>query len=246
MDIIFGIHSITAAVDNKARTGKKLYGTKDALAKFRSKRERMQCLERSTHQLQEEAKRLCRQEGFEFHRVPSQMFLTCDPLPAKDLSFAYQVAENSDGRLLLLDGVTDIHNLAAIVRTAAFYNFSAVLLSRKGELRFSPAFFRISSGAFECLAIVNTKTLSQAIEKLALRGMSMVGLSASASEVLRENCLPKGQSVGLVLGAEETGLSHSVRRVLPHCYALRGQGAIQDLNVSVAAAVSMERLFGNN
>ncbi len=249
MDVIFGIHSIIEAINNPLRVEKKLYFTREALAELQKKgslekdwRNEVELIQKSPHSLQEEAKNLCRKEDFQFQRVPSQIFLTAEPLPEKDLGYLYQMIENPKCRLLILDGVTDVHNLAAVFRTAAFYNVSAIVVSRKGGVRLSPGFFRIASGATEYISLINTTALPRAIKQLRERGVRLLGLSEHASGPFPKD-LSEG-ALGLVLGAEETGLSHAVRRTLVDCYALETQGSIKSLNVSVAAAVAMEKFFG--
>ena len=234
MDIIFGIHSVVEALRNSRRTNKKLHATAAAHAQL--KKHNPDAEIHSPHSLQEEAKRLCRQRDFPFQRVPSGAFLTADPLPQPTLADLYPKLDSV--RLLILDGITDVHNLAAITRTAAFYNLTALLFSRKGGLSLGPGFFRISSGATEHIPLVNTPSLSRAIRQLQERGINPLGLSEKNSTQLP----PHPQA--LVLGSEDKGLSHAVQRSLTHCYTIPSQGSIATLNVSTAAAVSLQKFFG--
>lgn len=250
MDIIFGVHAIIEAINNPLRTGKKLYSTPETLAKWQREgllkqdlSTQWEIVEKTPHSLQEEAKKLCLEQNFQFKRVPSHAFLTAHPLPERDLRDLYQRIKNPPCRLILLDQVTDVHNLAAILRTAAFYNVSAVVVSRKGGINLSPGFFRVSSGAVEHVPLINVTNLSRTVKQLREKGVTLLGLSQDASKSSPENFSP--ETLGLVLGAEENGLSHAVQRALDCCYALKNDGPLKGLNVSVAAAVAMEKFFGN-
>ncbi len=255
MDLIFGVHSIREALKNPLRTPKKLYTTPAAQSQFAefqkaSWRSQVEWIERSPHALQEEAKGLCRARGFDFQRVPSGAFLLAQPLPEKNLGDLYSVigvaSEENPCRLLLLDGVTDAHNVAAILRSAAFYNARTVILSRKGGLNLSPGFFRIASGATEHVTLINVASLPKAIQQLHRRQVALVGLSEDGSGELPPFLgvgHPLPPALGLALGDEHRGLSHGVKRSLQHHCALIPQGPLAGLNVSVAAAAFMQKIF---
>ena len=250
MDIIFGIHSIKEALKNPLRTPCKLYTTQKAKSQFKEfAKASVEWIECSPHGLQEKAHALCRQRDFATQRVPSQAFLEASPLPTKNLGDLYRsleaATEESPCRLLLLDGVTDVHNVAAVLRSAAFYNVGAVILSRKGGVCTSPQFLKVASGAAEHVDLVNVASLPKAIQNLDQRGVALVGLDQDAAPelppLLSSPTLPA--ALGLVLGDEHKGLSHAVKRPLKHFCALAPQGPLGGLNVSVAAAVFMQKIF---
>ncbi len=186
MDIIFGIHSIKEALKNPLRAPCKLYCAQKARSQFKEfEKASLEWIECSPHSLQEEARALCQQRDFTPQRVPSQAFLLASPLPAKNLGNLYSALEaatqENPCRLLLLDGVTDVHNVAAILRSAAFYNVHAVILSRKGGVCASPQFLRVASGAAEHVDLINVASLPKTIQNLSQRGVALVGLSEGES-----------------------------------------------------------------
>lgn len=250
-DLIIGLHSVQAAIENKNRSGKVLYATHESLKEFQ-KKSGLNLKETSTeviltksHALQEEAKKHYADLGFTYSRVPSNVFLIADEFEAVDLSWLYERLKSGPLKILCLDQVSDVHNGAAILRSAAFFGVEAVLVSQKGSFGTGPSFHRLASGASEFIPIVKCSSLPQALTKLKERDVLCVGLSEHSSENL-ESILETGlkdRARCLVLGAEDVGLSHAVSRVLDTTLSLESKGAIKSLNVSVAAALAMSRVF---
>jgi 23S rRNA (guanosine2251-2'-O)-methyltransferase len=165
------------------------------------------------------------------------------PIEVLDPSWIYNQLESRIAlKILALDQVTDAHNGAAIMRTAAFYGVDVILISSKGNFGLGPNFARIASGACEHVKIVRCSALPKTITKLKDLGVMCVGLSEHATEEL--NKLDTKNSVCLVLGAEDVGMSHAVSRVVDQTIAFKPLGKIKSLNVSVAAAIAMEKIFG--
>lgn len=249
MDIIVGIHSIGEALLNKNRVHDTLFLTdesKNELIKLtavtNSDLENINIEMVSPHRIQEEGKKFYRQKEFDFHRIPSQMFLLTSDIETKDQAWLYQEVENhEDIKILALDQVTDVHNAGAILRTAAFYNVSVVIIPNKGTFGINPSFYRIASGATEHVKIVPVNSLSKTINKLTEKNVCTIALSEhsenpySKSLENKKNCL--------IVGKEDVGISNAVMRAATHQLSLPTQGAIKSLNVSVAAAVAMEKTF---
>src|SRR5690606_24723118 len=146
----------------------------------------------------------------------------------------------SPQRILCLDQISDVHNGAAILRTASFYGIDTVVLPGKKSFGESATYFRIASGAHEFLNLVKVNNLGKNLTKLKELGTLTRGLSEHADQELEAAMVRRhAGSVALVLGKEETGISNAVMRVLDHTMSIKSQGSIQSLNVSVAAAVSM-------
>ena len=248
MDLITGYHSIACAIENPERTGLDLYVTDEAFNELRKKhpfpkgwQERVELRKLKPHDLQERAKAFHNELDFHFQRASGGAFLTADSLEEKGLNELYDYVEGHNRRILFLDGVTDVHNMGAIFRSADFYDVHAVVVSRKGGVRLPPGFFKIASGAAEHINLVNVSSLSKAIKSLMDRGIKCIGLSEHESPITD---IRVDGSVALILGAEETGISNAVKRLLTDCYALKAQGQTKSLNVSVAAAVAMEKFWG--
>jgi len=249
--VIIGLHSIAEAIRNPARTLHELVASEDGLKELRDKenlsKETLEKLKVSVvhpHKVQELAKSYIEDSSFTYTRIPSGCFLLAKPLETQDLADLYSIIDRKkEVRLLALDQVTDAHNGAAIVRTASFYGVDAVIFSMKGNFGESPSFTRISSGALEHMPLIRCGSLPQALKKIQERGITLVGLSEHSETKLSE-ILGSEIMHCLVLGAEDVGLSHAVRRLVENTFALAPRGQTKSLNVSVAGAIAMEMVFG--
>jgi 23S rRNA (guanosine2251-2'-O)-methyltransferase len=145
-------------------------------------------------------------------------------------------------KILALDQITDAHNGAAIMRTAAFYGVDCILISARGNFGLGPGFARIASGATEHVKIVRCSALPKTLTKIKDLGAIVIGLSEHASGDL--GTIDNKKPICLILGAEDVGMSHAVSRVVETTISFKPQGKIKSLNVSVAAAIAMEKIFG--
>ncbi len=247
-ELIFGMHSIAAALTNPRRTHTRLVATDEGLMELQRKHQinpkklnvTVEIL--SSHALQEEAKQLCFYMDVEFFRVPGQIFLETSPLETYELQ---EFLKAPNIKLLALDQITDVHNGAAILRTACFYGINGVLIPSAKSFGLTPSFYRIASGATEYVNLIRVNSLSRAVGQLNEAGFLTVGLSEHSSENLTQDDLRSQKKICLLLGAEETGLSNAVARLVQKNMSLPSQGEIKSLNVASAAAISMEKVFGN-
>lgn len=138
-------------------------------------------------------------------------------------------------RLVALDGVENPHNVGAILRTAAFLGCHGLVTHGPQEQPFPPAALRVAEGGAEHLALARVADLPGVLGALADRGVAIVGTFASATEDARSFRYPRRTVV--VLGSEASGASPAVRRTLGHVVGIRGSGAVESLNVSVAAGI---------
>lgn len=244
-EIIIGIHSIKAALENQSRTNLELILTEDAKKELIIP-EGLNTTLVSSHKLQEVAKKHFKDHDFEYNRVPSGAFLISEIQPERDMLELYEIAAEGGRKILCLDQISDVHNGGAILRTASFYGIDAIVLPARKSFRYSPGYFRIASGAHEYLKIFHTQNLSKTLRKLKDNQSTVIGLSEHADEKFNpKEYLNENQSLVLVLGKEETGISNAVMRMIDHKLSLESQGSIKSLNVSVASAISLEKCFGN-
>lgn len=244
-DLIFGLHSIAEALKNKSRIHDKIYATDEGLSELQKKHKinprnfpvKVEIL--SSHLLQEKAKKYVSDLGLEFTRVPSQIFLKTSSIETYELK---EFLNRPKVKILALDQITDVHNGAAILRTAAFYGVDMVLIPGSKSFGLTPSFYRISSGAVEHIHLVRVSSLSKAINQMNEAGIQTIGLSEHEEKNLQRSEIK--DKVCLILGAEETGISNAVERLISQKMGLKSQGNIKSLNVSAAAAVAMEKCFG--
>ena len=158
------------------------------------------------------------------------------PLPPwseDELLAALQVARAP--LLLALDGVQDPHNLGACLRTADACGALAVIVPRDRAAQLTATVRKVAAGAAETTPVVAVTNLVRTLKLLKEAGLWIVGADAAAETAARAVDL-RGPIV-LVLGAEGTGLRHLTRQNCDFLVSLPQRGAVESLNVSVAAAM---------
>jgi 23S rRNA (guanosine2251-2'-O)-methyltransferase len=137
--------------------------------------------------------------------------------------------------LLALDGVQDPHNLGACLRTADACGALAVIVPRDRAAQLTPTVRKVAAGAAETTPVVTVTNLVRTLKLLKEAGLWIVGADAEAEKPARDVDL-RGPIV-LVLGAEGSGLRHLTRQNCDFLVSLPQRGAVESLNVSVAAAM---------
>ena len=139
--------------------------------------------------------------------------------------------------VLVLDGITDPHNLGALLRTAELAGASGAVLARRRAAHVTPAVTKAAAGALEYLPIAVVPGIPGALSHLGAHGIWTVGLDAGAADSLFELDLAD-QGVALVLGAEGSGLSRLTRARCDVLVAVPQRGSLASLNVAAAGAVA--------
>jgi|GEM_PF-475080 len=191
-------------------------------------------------------------------RIINNMFLVATALPIKNFLDLKQdlLAQKKFCIWPVLDMVSDIHNLAAIVRTAAFFGIKGVIFSRKNMPKIPQSLFRIASGGLEHVSLYNCSALSRGLKDLKknIPNISLIGLGEGGTNHLEEEIQKKEydskKQILLVLGSEEEGISNAILyNGLDALCVLPSQGQIYSLNVSVAMGIALKSLqkdFKNN
>ena len=151
-------------------------------------------------------------------------------------------AKNEDPFLILLDGVTDPHNLGAIIRSAECVGAHGVIVPERRSVGLTPAAVKASAGAVEHMKVARVVNLSRTIEDLKARNIWTYALDMDGVDYEKVNF--KG-GVALVVGSEGEGVS---RLVVEHCdqkVSLPMAGHIDSLNASVAAGIMMYRVLSS-
>ena len=153
-------------------------------------------------------------------------------------------AAGPEAVIVVLDQVTDPHNVGAIVRTAAAFNAAGVVLPRDHAPPESGAMAKAASGALDRVKIARVTNLARALRALAEAGFWVIGLDAGADRELAAVKPAQGR-VALVLGGEGRGLRRLTRETCDELARLPMTSAVESLNVSNAAAVALYELRRN-
>jgi 23S rRNA (guanosine2251-2'-O)-methyltransferase len=222
----WGKHAVAAALDNPDRKVLKAWATRDA-ANF------MQFAPEMTV-VMAEAPDLGRMVP---HDAPHQG-IVIEVEPLEEVWLGDVLAEAPEKAVLLvLDQVTDPHNVGAILRSAAAFGVIGIVTQDRHSPPESGALAKAASGALERVPWVRVVNLARALEEIAEAGFWRIGLAGEAKTDLKEALGPA--RVALVLGAEGPGMRSNTRE---HCDALAKlpiSSAVESLNVSNAAAVAL-------
>ncbi|WP_252947617.1 23S rRNA (guanosine(2251)-2'-O)-methyltransferase RlmB [Oceanicola sp. 502str15] len=143
--------------------------------------------------------------------------------------------------VVLLDRVTDPHNVGAILRSAEVFGARAVIGPARHSAPETGALAKTASGALERQPYLRVRNLADAMEDLRAAGYTLLGLAGEAEATLESTLadLPAGTAIALVLGAEGPGLRERTRNTCDHLVKIPFAGEFGSLNVSNAAAVSL-------
>lgn len=140
--------------------------------------------------------------------------------------------------LLLLDGVTDPHNLGACLRTADAAGVHAVIAPRDKSVGLTPVVCKVASGAAETVPFIQVTNLARSMRHLQQTfGVFLVGTSGDAERSLFDTAL--NGALGLVMGAEGSGLRRLTRENCDHLVRLPMLGQVTSLNVSVSSGICL-------
>jgi 23S rRNA (guanosine2251-2'-O)-methyltransferase len=168
------------------------------------------------------------------------LVLDTDPLPDRWLDELFEAGEADGGArrpIVVLDQVTDPHNVGAILRSAAAFDAAGIVTQDRHAPPESGALARAASGALEVVPWVRVVNLSRALEEMAAAGYWRVGLAGQATATIGEALAPG--RLALVLGAEGEGLRQNVAGHCDMLARLPISARAESLNVSNAAAIAL-------
>jgi len=175
--------------------------------------------------------------------VHQGLALAVEPLAEPDLEDVLCCAATLSGRIVvvLLDQVSDPHNVGAVLRSASAFGALAVVLPIHGAPPIAGVLAKAASGALESVPLVRIVNLARALDRLKEVGFWICGLDATASRLLAS--IDLGPRVALVLGSEGGGMRRLVRERCDHLARLPTRARQSTINVSNAAAVALYELM---
>lgn len=224
---LWGRHPVEAALKNPNRQHRKLWATREAIETLDGE---------LPDDFPVEYAEVADLGRLVAKDAPHQgLVLECEPL---DGVFLDDVASGDKARpVVVLDQVTDPHNVGAILRSAAAFNAACILTQDRHAPPESGVLAKSASGALETVPWIRVVNLARALDELAEAGYWRIGMTGEADATLAE-AMPEGP-VAIVLGAEGEGMRHNIEQ---HCDALAKlpiSSSIESLNVSNAAAISL-------
>jgi len=160
-----------------------------------------------------------------------------------DFEVLLKKAEQEDNPLLLiLDGLTDPHNLGSILRTADATNVAGVIIPKHRAVGVTPVVAKTSTGAIEHIPIARVTNLSQTLDKLKEAGFWIFGTDMQGTPSHKWNTAGK---LALIIGNEGKGISSNIKKQVDEMISIPMNGHVQSLNASVAAAILMYEVFRN-
>src|SRR5205809_3612699 len=164
--------------------------------------------------------------------VHQGLLAEADPLPSPDIDTLPQ-----EGIVLVLDQITDSHNVGAILRSAAAFAVKAIVTTARHSPEATGVLAKAASGALELVPLVLVQNLARALTELNERGFLTVGLDSEGAEDLGK--VELREPLALVLGAEGKGLRQLTRETCSTVARLDMPGDIKSLNVSNAAVLAL-------
>jgi 23S rRNA (guanosine2251-2'-O)-methyltransferase len=223
---LYGLHTVRAALDNPSRKIRRMLVTRNAL-------ERLGLADMAALPFKAELvepRDIDKMTGSD--AVHQGVLIEALPLKPKPLS-----ALGETPLVVVLDQVTDPHNVGAVLRSAVAFGAGAMITTARHSPTESGVLAKAASGALEHIDLIEVKNLAAALDELHAAGFQTLGLDSDGPAELEASF--GGPRVALVLGAEGRGLRQKTRETVTTLARLDMPGAISSLNVSNAAAVAL-------
>ena len=225
---LFGLHAVEAALRNPARTVKRLVLTENA------ERRLVEAMGALGHTVEHCSPRdLDKILGAD--TVHQGAMLETEPLEEPD--FKDLIIASGGRPLIVLDQVTDPHNVGAILRSAAVFGAAGLVMTRRHSPPLNGVLAKSASGALELIPVALVPNLANALEELKDVGFRLVGLDGSASGRLED--VDWSRPTAIIMGAEGKGLRQLTAEKCDLLARITTDGPIESLNVSNAAAIAL-------
>ena len=223
--VLYGWHTVKAALENPARRIRRLFATENAARRLADDGIALPV-----------KTELVRPDIIDARLGPDAvhqgLLAEADPLPAPSIA---ELEPN--GVVLVLDQITDPHNVGAILRSTAAFAAKAIITTARHSPEATGVLAKSASGALELVPLVTVQNLARGLEELRQQGFLLVGLDSTGDTDLADLALRA--PLALVLGAEGKGLRQLTKATCDHVARIDLPGQIKSLNVSNAAALAL-------
>jgi 23S rRNA (guanosine2251-2'-O)-methyltransferase len=223
--ILYGWHTVTMALGNPQRHIRKLLLTENAARRLADENIESRVTPEIVRPNQID-------QRLGPDAVHQGLLAEADPLPSPDLETL-----TPEGMVLVLDQITDPHNVGAILRSAAAFAAKAIITTARHSPEATGVLAKSASGALELVPLVTVQNLARALSRLNDLGFLTVGLDSQGTEKLP--AIGLREPLALVLGAEGKGLRQLTRETCNIVARLDLPGEIKSLNVSNAAVLAL-------
>ncbi|ANG64049.1 23S rRNA (guanosine(2251)-2'-O)-methyltransferase RlmB [Marinobacterium aestuarii] len=234
-EILFGQHAVRTALKRDSKRIKRL------LVQQGRNDERIQQVIDLAAPVHVRPERVSRQEldRLSDGGVHQGVLVLCDPILSKDEAFLDQLLDDLETApfLLVLDGVTDPHNLGACLRTADAAGVQAVIAPKDKSAPLNSTVSKVACGAAEVVPYVQVTNLARTLQMLQERGIWITGTAGEAEQMVYDASLTG--PMALIMGAEGKGMRRLTREHCDHLVKIPMSGEVSSLNVSVAAGVCL-------
>jgi 23S rRNA (guanosine2251-2'-O)-methyltransferase len=224
--MLYGKHAVKAALLNKERKLINFYASKDTQNEFSNIKDKI-VLER---------KELDDLTGFgAVHQGVAAVFST---LPHKNFkTFLQKIETKTKSIIVMLDQVTDPHNIGAVLRSSLAFQADAVIMQDRNSPGETPTLAKSAAGALEKMPIINVTNLNRTAKDLKKDGYWTIALTGYTDTFLDEIDMPN--KIVLILGSEGKGIRELILKNADFKAKIKMSNQIESLNISNAAAVSL-------
>lgn len=228
--ILFGLHAVAAALANPARPLTRLLASENAARKLSDAI--------GTRDVTPEIlppKKLDKLVPPD--TVHQGVLMFTEPLPEPELDTVIETGVARRDPILILDQVTDPHNVGAILRSAAVFGVAGLVMTRRHSPPLTGTLAKSASGALEHVPICLVQNLNKALLAIKSQSVTVLGLAGESAHAIEKE--PFETPTALVLGAEGKGLRQSTQDNCDRLVRISTRGGLTSLNVSNAAAIAL-------
>jgi 23S rRNA (guanosine2251-2'-O)-methyltransferase len=223
--VLYGLHTVAAALRNPNRKIRKFLATENAARRLTDDGVTLRVQPQIVRPGDIDAR-------LQPDAVHQGLYVEAEPLPSYEIA-----ALPARGVVLVLDQITDPHNVGAIFRSASAFGVTAIVTTQRHSPDAHGALAKAATGALEHVPLVNVQNLARGLEELKARGFLLVGLDSEGDSDLA--LTPLKAPLALVMGAEGKGLRQLTRTTCDYLARIDLPGTIKSLNVSNATALAL-------